>query len=678
MEHPLNKRPHRVDVTMCASPSAGASELRAPLTLQDLVATPGLGARIMAEVPLPDRVRLRGVCQALKAAVDASLQALLQVSREDLLGLDGWGRSNGDVLTWLASKCPNLKVLRVQGVLRHWWSKSSVVTVLTQVATHCRQLTTLELDSCRGVSDICLFSVAAKCSELRNLDVGGCQLITDAGVSAIAAACRQLEHLNLGSLPSVTDGSMLAIAALCPHLQHLDVNETNVRDVGIIAVARSCPALRVLNVADCKGVGDDSAVVVAENCQMLESLEYSESGIGDRGVAAVMLKCLQLQELDIYCEASDDVVRLGPGSCRQLFSLSIYADLTNHVISVLAAHCSVLTHLVLYNVATDDMVAAFAAHCPHLEVLDADDSEVLTDAGVMAVANNCRRLHTLSVQWCEGVTDVSLAELAQRCPSLRNLKVKCSYAGNRTMLALAQHCTDLRSVDVSSGPSSLQQADQGLDSRGLQEAWDEVCVKDEGLAAVLHKCLRLKTLKLSNCRGLTDAGIRLAGDSCKQLRELEMNECLGCFTDRGLAAMAPNLVALESFSACDCDAVTDASVMALATHCSQLRHVEVSECKVGDEGIAAVARHCTVVRLFAARCEGVTDAGMQAISEHCTQLKHLVVSGCRGITAAGVMAVASKCKQLTNLDTCRCSVAASDVEKVRVVCQHIQHLRDRD
>eukprot|EP00899_Mesostigma_viride_P024747 jgi/Mesvir1/5457/Mv15512-RA.1 len=638
------------DASVQAASPAGAAEQREALTLQDLAAMPGLGALIMADVPLPDRVRLRGLCRAFASSVDASLQAVERICGDDLLGLDECGRSNGDVLRWLASKCPNLLVLeRPEFDKQPWWKLPIADVAVTHLAAQCRQLHTLKVPWCKGVGDTALRAVAANCSQLRHLDIGGCKLVTCDGVSAIAAGCRQLEHLDLFSVKRVTDGSALALAAHCPRLQYLNVYGTKVGSAGIIAIARACPGLRTLNVSYCEAVDDGGIAAVAENCPLLECLEYEGCEVGNQGMAPILRNCLQIKDICFEEYVTGDAVRLGPNSCRELRTLRISLDSwTDDSIAAMAARCSKLTSLSIYNLdVTGAGVAVFAASCPWLEELSLPYRSELTDAGMLAVAKNCPRLRSVSLGQCKFVTDASLVELARRCPSLQELRFYHAFAGNRTAIALARNCPDLRSF----GPSFFHSSE--LPSRGtqdLRQAWERVRVKDHGLAMVLRWCLQLKTLNLSMCRGFTDAGISMAGDSCKRLQRLVLSGCRGCFTARGLAAMASHLGALVSLDAGECDAVTDVSVVALANHCPRLRFVVMSSCNVGDEGVAALARHCALVSLRVMHCNGVTDASLLAIGEHCGQLGELRVAGCKGVTVPAAMALLPKCKGLSVVD----------------------------
>eukprot|EP00899_Mesostigma_viride_P001317 jgi/Mesvir1/11186/Mv14577-RA.1 len=687
------------DGTPVPSPAVAASDLlpaaavdpllMAPLTLQDLAATPGLGAMIIGDLPLPDRVRLRGLCHAFKSSVDASLQDVRDILAKELFALDRCGRAHGAALRWLATKCPNLQALEAQGPpgtwpMRRWWNLPVADDVIIHLATQCRQLRTLNLRRCRGVKDTALRAVAANCGQLRHLDVGYCSLVTDAGVSAIAAGCQQLEVLDVRYVQGVTDVSIAAVAAHCPRLCGLDVGGTGVGSAGLVELALGCHELRSLDVTFCEAVDDLGVFAVARMCPLLESLDYTLTPVSDYGIGAVISHCAQLRRLCLGEQATDEAVRLRPESCRQMRSLRVTSPyLTDAALAPLAASCPHLASLSLSQcpMVTDLSLMAFAASCPALEELSIRSCEVVSDAGVLVVARKCRRLAAVSVVDCASVSDTSVVELVRNCRGLRTLALSGCFAGNRTAHALARYAHDLCSLDLSmlyspgEGGSDRWVAEQNPASRRLWE--EEARLRDDGLASVLQNCLKLESLSLGGCRGLSDAGIRMAGDACKNLRDLNLNYCRGCFTPDGLASMAGHLGALEELGVAECDAANDASITAVASQCPRLRIVDASRCDgVTDEGVDALATRCSLVKLRVSGCSGVTDASMIIVGERCPALEELDVSQCSGVTVTGVLAVLCECKGLRELGITGCSLTANDLQLVRYQRQRLDLLSE--
>eukprot|EP00899_Mesostigma_viride_P023324 jgi/Mesvir1/4176/Mv17197-RA.1 len=673
---------------MDGNPYALRSKRRRLATLCDVASTLGLGELIIKHMPLPERVRLRGSCRTFKPLVDASLRTLQKISDEDLAGLE-WGRhAEGEALRWLAGKCPNLQVLDLGHPgswpprYQRWWKLPIADAVITHVAARCRQLRSLHLHGCKSVGDDALHAVAANCGELQHLDVGCCPSITDAGVSAVAAGCQQLEHLNV-SHTKVRNAGMSAIATHCPRLRYLDMHRTSVADEGLMAIAQGCPELRALDVSVCRAINTDSIFAVAQNCPRLETLDYAFCGREDDPVAmaAILSRCDQLRRLYLGDAVADGNVQLGPASYRQLRSLRVDSPrLTENMAISIASRCSLLVSLCirLDPAASDAILAAFAARCPLLEELelelkltwcergpsheddddDDDGSEPIEagtgvmDAGIGAVSSHWPQLRILRVSGCDRVTDGSVAELVRNCPALRTLKLSASHAGHCTVLAAGTHCPELHHLDIAD----------------LKEG---AHVRDDALNCVLRNCLKLETLTLENCQGLSDAAIAMVGSGCKHLRELYV-VASGGFTPQGLAALAPNLGALEVLHVWDCDALSDDTVAALANHCPRLRVVIMNASAVGDRGIVPLATQCPLLeKVWVDGCSGVTDASMIALGDHCRRLDELDVHNCTGVTRRGARAVAKKCKGLRVLNVAGCGVTPEEMEALQDRCPHV-------
>eukprot|EP00899_Mesostigma_viride_P005388 jgi/Mesvir1/14850/Mv05468-RA.3 len=617
MDALLHKRPRVVEAnTHALQPDATTVGELPPPTLQDVAAMHNLGPLILEGVPLPDRVRMRGLCRAFKSLVDTSLRTLQKISLEDLAGLE-WelqeGGEAGEALRWLAGKCPNLEVLDVGHPGRQYsrylrWGKACEApkpdAVATHLAAHCRQLRSLHLHRCGSVGDVVLRAVAGNCGDLRLLDIGYCKAVTDAGVAEIAAGCRRLEHLNV-SHAKVTNASMSAIASHCRGLRHLDVHSTRVANGGITAIAQGCPDLRSLDVSNCAGINDRSIVAIAEKCRWLERADYGFTQVRDRGVAALLSHCSQLREFGIEDKATDDATALlGVDSCHQLRSLHITA------------------------------------------------CESFSDAGAMSLAQRSMLLTSLYFDASDAATDASLSAFADSCPLLEELAlVHCGSVTDAGMMAVASRCSRLRALRLT-----------GLDG-----------VTDAGMMAVASRCSRLRALRLTGLDGVTDAGAAELVKSSPDLRTLELSSCAGART--GLAAMAHQLGALEVLHVAGWNAVTDDSMAALAGHCPRLRSVVVSWCEVGDKGMVLLVSHCPLlVELRASGCVRVTDDSMLALSEHCPQLEEVSVSYCWKVTGSGATAVVTKCQVLRVLEAVNflgCQVRPAKIKALKKTHPHV-------
>eukprot|EP00899_Mesostigma_viride_P007756 jgi/Mesvir1/16982/Mv12239-RA.1 len=215
-------------------------------------------------------------------------------------------------------------------------------------------------------------------------------------------------------------------------------------------------------------------------------------------------------------------------------------------------------------------------------------------------------IHTLKLQGCKGVSDAGLRAVAATCGGeLRYLDVSgCHLITDAGVSAVAAGCVRLEHLNI-----------------GISEA-----VSDASMTAMAAHSRRLQHLNVRRIR-ISNAGIIAIAKGCVGLRAVDASVCRG-----GLRQWPPTWV-LHAYG---CDALTDVSMVALASHCPRLKDVNVSGCEVGDEGIIGLARHCALVTLRASGCKHVTDVSMAAIDgEPGPQLVGLAIMGCRAVKCHG-------------------------------------------
>ena len=87
---------------------------------------------------------------------------------------------------------------------------TTVVTIRAIVARF-RNLTSLNLSSCRQVGDVGVQAIGAGCPNLTSLDLTDCNQMSDVGAQAIGAGCPSLTSLDLTGCDQVSDVGVQAI-----------------------------------------------------------------------------------------------------------------------------------------------------------------------------------------------------------------------------------------------------------------------------------------------------------------------------------------------------------------------------------------------------------------------------------------------------------------------------------
>eukprot|EP00899_Mesostigma_viride_P008360 jgi/Mesvir1/17525/Mv08779-RA.1 len=550
------------------------------LTLDHLMAIPGIGAQLMATFSIPNRVRLRRACHSFLAAADESLQGVTELFGEDVAGAGCSPGKKG--LAWLLRKCPNLTTICVASradheepwqerdrwalawpTTRHYRIMAGVVP-LHQIARRFQGLKHLNVAGCLDVTDAALIAVARACKGLEALDVS-MTMIGDPAIHAVAKSCRGLRHLAIHNCMGLNNGTMLVaemcgqlevlyadgiilgdrcaelLACNCPRLRRLTVSQF-LTDAGVSQVAACCPLLEHLGVQDCKLVTSASMKRIAAGCPRLQRLDASTSGVTDDGICELARCCRGLRRLDVAATAVSDV-----------------------------------------------SVLAVANHCPQLEYLDVAQCNEVTDASIVELARNCKWLRHLSIAKCTLVTDAGICQVAQSCPGLRHLSIRQVGRTSACIDAIAANCRELRYFDMA-----------GCRSGGMS------------VATLAEGCSKLEHLDVSWLYIVTQQGLAAVVQHCTQLRIFEATD--NVLGNRNLAWLIKELG-------------------------PRLRVLDLSYNLVTDATIELVARHCSGLRELTLRgCRDVTDKSMKSLMRGCVDLRRLVLEGCR-VTTDGIEAL---------------------------------------
>merc|ERR1712070_245671 len=69
-------------------------------------------------------------------------------------------------------------------------------------------------------------------------------------------------------------------------------------------------------------------------------------------------------------------------------------------------------------------------------------------------------------------------------------------------------------------------------------------------------------------------------------------------------------------------------------------------------------------------CSNITDAGVIALATHCPNLTEIGLRDCSDITDAGVVALATGCRNITYINICGCPEADTNAAKAMLRLAH--------
>ena len=257
-----------------------------------------------------------------------------------------------------------------------------------------------------------------------------------------------------------------------------------------------------------------------------------------------------------------------------------------------------------------------------------------------------RELTVLNLRWADGIGDAALEHVASRCTALRELDLAfCSSVGDAGVSAIAQGCGGtLLALDLT-GCKAV--TDRGVESiarraRGLRSLSLELTdVTDVAAQAAVRGLPQLLSLNLGAVRALSNVGIQIVASHGGRLLRLSLGGC-SSLLDFDCEDLAKTCFSLQELVLRSCRRVTDEGAKHLGLLCKRqrskskdwpktgaLRMLDIGGCaRIGDQGLAHIARYGAAIETLDARGLRLTRAGVRASLPSFRGLKTLVATGC--------------------------------------------------
>lgn len=280
----------------------------------------------------------------------------------------------------------------------------------------------------RRVNDLGILIMADKCVSMESICLGGFCRVTDTGFRAILHSCSNLYKVKISHGTQLTDLVFLDISATPLSLIHVGLRWCNLLTNLAIAHLASNLDLTVLDLRDCRSLGDEALLAIS-NLPKLKSLLIDGSDVSDVGIS------------HLRDRATSSLVSLSVRGCKRL---------TDKCITTLVGGSSklVLQELDLSNLPnlSDNGVLLLAKSRVPICELRMRQCPLIGDTAVMALASmqvdderwHGNRLHLLDLFNCGRITSLSFRWLKKPYfPRLKWLGVNGSV--NRDMVdALAR------------------------------------------------------------------------------------------------------------------------------------------------------------------------------------------------------------------------------------------------
>ncbi|KAG8367960.1 hypothetical protein BUALT_Bualt16G0127000 [Buddleja alternifolia] len=220
----------------------------------------------------------------------------------------------------------------------------------------------------------------------------------------------------------------------------------------------------------------------------------------------------------------------------------------------------------------------------NLEVLNLNGCQKISDTGIEFITYNCPKLKVFSIYWNVRVSDLGIRNLVKNC----KLVIDLNLSGCKN-------------------------------------------VTDESLKLIAENYQGLQLLNLTRCIKLTDRGLETILFKCSSLQSLNLY-ALSSFTDAAYKKMSL-LIHLQFLDLCGAQNLSDEGVSCIA-NCKNLVSLNLTWCvRVTDQGVVAIAQGCRYLEFLSLfGIVGVTDKSLEALSSFCSNtITTLDVNGCIGI-----------------------------------------------
>ncbi|KAG2656819.1 hypothetical protein PVAP13_1KG107300 [Panicum virgatum] len=429
--------------------------------------------------------------------------------------------------------------------------------------------------------------------------------VTDQGLSAVARGSPNLRSLALWDVPLVSDAGLAEVAAGCPSLERLDISRCPlITDKGLIAVAQGCPNLVSLTIEACSGVGNEGLMAIGRCCSKLQAVNIKNcADVGDQGISSLVcsatasLAKIRLQGLNIT-DASLAVIGYYGKAVTDL-TLARLATVGERGFWVMA-NAAGLQNLRKCGHVSDAGLTAFTESAKVFENLQLEECNRVTLVGILSFLRNCsQKFRAISLVKCMGIKDICSAPAQlPLCRSLRFLTIKdCPGFTDASLAVVGMICPQLEQVDLS----------------GLGE------VTDSGLLPLIQSSeAGLIKVDLSGCKNITDGAVSsLVKAHGKSLKK----------------------VSLEG-----CSKITDVSLFAISESCTELSELDLSNCMVSDYGVAVLssARHLKLRVLSLSGCSNVTQKSVPYLGNLGQSLEGLNLQFCNMIGNHNVASLEKK------------------------------------
>jgi len=355
---------------------------------------------------------------------------------------------------------------------------------------------------------------------------------------------------------------------------------------------------------------------------------------------------------------------------------------------------------------TQTSIKLLVRKLPNLHYLNLSNCVMVDDAALAALATQARQLQHLNLHNCTQITDMGFKSLGERPRSFKPITELdlsgCSGLTDKGFLALLQGTRGLVKLNLSGlhaltdlgmmGFSSASGAGTNVLLRELDLS--QTHIDAAGFAWIAPGVPDLQVLNLADCDRVGSQVLELVGEYVHSLTTLNLTNCAGV-SDAGIAGLGPQ-PQLDKLILTNCAELTDRAFESLALHAPRLRYLTMAGLnRVSDGCLIALGAKtrleyfnfggtagsanigvrsfygaprisdvgaCSYIVGGGASLRYLSFAGMNrlkdstvlTLAKQCPNLVNLIVSGCANLTDKPFKELFKRCLDLESLNVSNC------------------------
>ncbi|TPP58718.1 putative adenylate kinase [Fasciola gigantica] len=430
---------------------------------------------------------------------------------------------------------------------------------------------------------------------LRQINLHECSSLTCHGFRLLAA-CSNLQDINLSRCLGLTDDAVRLIVESCPLLLYLNLSHTLIFDQAIRHLAFQAKHLLYLSIAYCLNLSPECSTYFKQLTafQMLIYLDLSGcEQIGPICLQDIFKSLPKVRHwiLNSLPWMTDTELKMLGDSCQAVETVELLNCVPPKLIpaslsaGLRTAANSLKPELVKRSFTTPGVIGK--------QHMDRSRPGRITDTGLFGLCGRgLKRFLAAGLPYVDGSGFQSLnpnSDLPRRTSNTRLQRL----------------------APVTSAPAAKSNERNALTQFTVTD-----CPRlSERTLNHLQQSPYLTVLNLSGNRQLGDAGVKIISDSAYVgcLRELYLTGC-DRLTDRAVRMIDQRFSQLAYLSLASCPLLTDATLTVLA-QLRRLWQLNLSETKLGDQGLAALGSITKLHELKVSECTGISDHGLQRFAK---------------------------------------------------------------